>query len=421
MRYFVGFLVLLAAVPAYSESAASAALPKQTGWLDVADCSTISGWAWNAAQPSARLEIDLLEVNPHDGTVQGSPFATIQAENYRLDLQQAGIGDGAHGFHLITPASLKDGRMHFIVAAVAGTDGLLQIGLNTLSCPAEAIGYHYYFSDQLSAPAPDSWAIKGDSAITAEGVTSSSATGAVYLSRVPVPDGSSDYEVRTVLNLKESGGVYTTYLHASRDALAGPAASGSYYAVELQNPTFSEKGCTATLSISKRSSETVTELHSETVGCRDGMVVRAVSATDGHIGVWLDHFYLTMLEDSEVTAGQPGIGIRSAPAANSLSTIELGSLDRLAPGPLRSADIQVSTSAKRVELNWPRIADDPNGVGMGIYTVSRNGKVVAQVSRVHPTYVDHHVKPGVVYTYEIAAYDFHLNRTSTFLTVATPR
>ena len=151
MRYFARFLVLLAAVPAYSESAASAALP--TGWLDVADCSAISGWAWNAAQPSAGLEIDL-----YDGTVQGSPFATIQARNYRLDLQQAGIGDGVHGFLLSTPASLKDGRPHAIVAAVAGTDAQLQIGLNTLSCPAEAIGYHYYVAEQLNAPSPGSWA-----------------------------------------------------------------------------------------------------------------------------------------------------------------------------------------------------------------------------------------------------------------------
>src|SRR5277367_1450878 len=102
MKYFAGFLVFLATVPAFSESAA---LPKQTGWLDVADCSGISGWAWNAAQPSARLEIDL-----YDGSVQGMPLATIPAENFRLDLQQAGIGNGSHGFHISTPASLKDGR-----------------------------------------------------------------------------------------------------------------------------------------------------------------------------------------------------------------------------------------------------------------------------------------------------------------------
>src|SRR5271166_2111213 len=78
MKYFVGLLVLFAAVPAYPKSAAQ---PKQTGWLDVADCSGISGWAWNAAQPSARVEVSL-----YDGSVHGSPLATTTAENYRLDL-----------------------------------------------------------------------------------------------------------------------------------------------------------------------------------------------------------------------------------------------------------------------------------------------------------------------------------------------
>ena len=233
-----------------------------------------------------------------------------------------------------------------------------------------------------------------------------------------VPDGSSDYEVRASLNLKESGGVYTIYLHASSDALAGPAAAGSYYAVELQNPTFTEKGCSATLSISKRSSETVTDFNSETVACRDGMALRAVSASDGRIGLWIDYSKLTTIQDSEVAAGQAGIGVRGAPAANSLGAVSLGQLDRLAPGPLEPGDVQVSSSASRIELNWPRITDDPDGVGMGIYTISRDGEVVAKVSRAHPTYVDENVKPGAVYTYEIAAYDMHLNRTSTFLTVA---
>ena len=127
-----------------------------------------------------------------------------------------------------------------------------------------------------------------------------------------------------------------------------------------------------------------------------------------------------MPRNGNAFAHKSGIGIRSAPAANSLSTIELGPLDRLAPGPLRSADVQVSTSAKRVELTWPRITDDPNGVGMGIYTISRDGKVVANLLRVQSNYLDTNVTPGAVYTYEIAGYDMHLNRTSTFLTVATP-
>ena len=410
MKYVVGLLLLFTTLPAYPNSAAA---PKQTGWLDVADCSGISGWAWDSSQPSSRLQIDL-----YDGAIQGSPFATVTAANYRRDLQQAGIGDGAYAFYLTTPASLKDGRTHAIIAALAGTDIAIQTGVNTLSCPAGASGYRYYFSDQLSTLSPDNWSIKGD-ATGVDGLTSASASGAALISRVAVPDGSSEYEVRAALNLKESGGVYSIYLHASPDAMAGPAAAGSFYAIELQNPTFTEKGCTATLAISKRSSETVTSLHSEPVACHDGMVLRAVSGADGHLGVWLDHWNLTMLDDSEVAAGRPGIGVRGAPATNSLSAVDFGQLDRLAPGPLSPADVQVKASAHSVELSWPRITDDPNGIGVGVYTISRDGRQIAQVSRANPSYIDEKVQPGAVYTYEIAAFDMHLNRTSTFVTVAT--
>ena len=412
MRLVVGLLFLFSTLPAYPDAAAAS---KQTGWLDVADCSGISGWAWDASQPSARLQIDL-----YDGAVHGQPLATVEASNYRLDLQQSGIGDGAHGFYIATPPSLKDGRTHAIVATVSGTSTAIQVGINTLSCPAGSTGYRYYFSDPLSTISTDSWSVKGDAAAADGGLTSASANGAALISRVAVPDGSSNYEVRAALNLKASGGVYTLYLHASPDALSGPAGSGSYYAVEVQNPTFSDKGCTATLSISKRSSESVTELKSETIACHDGMALRAVSAADGRIGLWLDHWNLTMLDDSEVAGGQPGVGVRSAPAANSLGAVDLGQLDRLAPGPLSPADIQVTASANSVELQWPRITDDPDGIGMGIYTVSRDGKQIAKVSRANPSFIDKKVQAGAVYTYEIAAYDMHLNRTSTFVTVATP-
>ena len=343
MKYVVGLLLLCSTLPAFSESSAA---PKQTGWLDVADCSGISGWAWDSAQPSSRLQVDL-----YDGSVHGLPAATVTAANYRLDLRQAGIGDGAYGFYVPTPASLKDGRTHAIVATVSGTDNAIQLGVNTLSCPADATGYRYYLSDKLSSLSTDNWAIKGD-ANAADGFTSASANGAALLSKVAVPDGSSEYEVRASLSLKASGGVYTIYLHASPDAMSGPAASGSYYAIELQNPTFTEKGCTATLAISKRSSETVTSLHSQTAACNDGMVLRAVAGADGHLGVWLNHWNLITVDDSEVAAGQPGIGARSAPAENSLSAVDLGQLDRLSPGPLSPADVQVKASAHSVELTW---------------------------------------------------------------------
>ena len=411
MKYAVGFLILISALPACADSAAVA---KQTGWLDIADCSGISGWAWDAAQPSARLQIDL-----YDGGVHGLPVATVSASNYRRDLQQVGIGDGAYGFYVATPASLKDGRTHAIIATVSGTDSAIQIGTNTLSCPANATGYSYYFSDKMSALSSDNWTVLGDASAVDGGVTSASVTGASLLSRITVPDDSSNYEVRAALNLKQSGGVYTIYLHASPDAIAGPVAAGSYYAIELQNPTFSDKGCSATLAISKRSSDTVTSLHSETVACHDGMVIRAVAAMDGKIGVWMDHWNLITVDDSEVAVGQPGVGVREAPAVNSIGGVDLGQLDRVAPGPLSPADVTATATANEVQLQWPRITDDPNGIGMGIYTISRDGNVVAHVSRADPSFVDKSVAPGAVYTYEVAGYDMHLNRTSTFVTVAT--
>jgi len=415
MKYFLGLLALMGAATAYSETAATIAKQPQTGWLDSADCSAISGWAWDSSQPSARLEINL-----YDGSTQGSPFATLSAANYRQDLQQAGIGDGVHAFYMNTPATLKDGRTHAIIATLASSGEAIKIGTNTLSCPAGATGYRYYFSDKLTAISAEQWSIRGDAVQAADGVTSASASGAILLSRIAVPDGSSDSEVRASLNLKASGGVYTIYLHASPDALAGSAASGSYYAVEVENPTFSDNGCTATLSISKRSSETVTSLHSEQISCHDGMTLRAIAAADGHVGVWLDYSNLTKIDDAEVTGGVAGIGVRSAPAINSLGGVDLGALDRLAPGPLSPADIQVKASANSIELDWPRITDDPDGTGVGGYTISRDGKFIANVSRANPSFIDSKVQPGAVYTYEIAAYDMHLNRTSTFVTVAAP-
>jgi len=411
MKYALGFAIVLSFAPVYAESAAA---QKVAGWLDIADCSGISGWAWDASQPSQRLSLDL-----YDGSVQGSPLATAEASNLRPDLKRLGMGDGAYGFYVATPAALKDGRTHAIVAAVSGTTTQIETGVNTLACPADARGYNYYFTDTLSAMKQESWASRGDTNVTPDGFTSASASGAALISRVAVPDATSDYEVRAFLNLKQSGGVYTIYLHASPDALAG-ADSGSYYAVELQNPTFTEQACTATLAISKRSSDSVTSLLSRDVACQQGMELRAVAAENGRIGVWVDHRNLAIVEDSEVAGGQPGLGVRNAPASNALTAVQLGTLDRLAPGPLQPSDVKVATSANSVELSWPRITDDPNGTGIGVYEVSRDGKVIAHVSRVNPTFTDKEVAPGGEYTYEISAYDMHLNRTSTFVTVAMP-
>ena len=58
--------------------------------IDSADWSGVKGWIWNPQQPLQRVELELL-----DGD---TVLATAAASEYREDLEQAGIGDGRHGF-----------------------------------------------------------------------------------------------------------------------------------------------------------------------------------------------------------------------------------------------------------------------------------------------------------------------------------
>ncbi len=99
------------------------------GFLDVANCRTISGWAWDAKRPKRRLTIEIL-----DGA---APVMTVEADRHRPDLEAAGFGDGAHGFRMPTPSSLKDGKMHVLWARIAGTKFALDGGPKRLVCQPE--------------------------------------------------------------------------------------------------------------------------------------------------------------------------------------------------------------------------------------------------------------------------------------------
>jgi len=60
------------------------------GYIDHADQNGINGWAWCQAAPTTPLRLEVLE----DDRVIG----TVLADQFREDLQSAGIGDGRHGF-----------------------------------------------------------------------------------------------------------------------------------------------------------------------------------------------------------------------------------------------------------------------------------------------------------------------------------
>jgi hypothetical protein len=110
--------------------------PVYQGYHDVADCQTISGWAWDRNQPNTATSVDI-----YDGT---SLIATVAANQFRQDLLNAGIGNGIHGFSFTVPASLKNGVSHSIRVRFAGTATDLTNSPKTITCGGSTPFYQGY-------------------------------------------------------------------------------------------------------------------------------------------------------------------------------------------------------------------------------------------------------------------------------------
>jgi hypothetical protein len=96
------------------------------GFLDSADCDGVTGWAYDPATPDAAVTVVI-----HDGT---EPVATVAANEYRPDLQAAGVGDGRHGFSYLPGSRLRDGGDHTVSATVLGTSHALQGSPISMRC-----------------------------------------------------------------------------------------------------------------------------------------------------------------------------------------------------------------------------------------------------------------------------------------------
>jgi hypothetical protein len=75
------------------------------GLLDHFDRDRVTGWAWQSGQdgPTALQVWD-----------NGKPLLRILANFYRADLQEAGIGDGRHGFDIVIPGGLSPLSRHVL-------------------------------------------------------------------------------------------------------------------------------------------------------------------------------------------------------------------------------------------------------------------------------------------------------------------
>jgi hypothetical protein len=99
------------------------------GRVDKATYEVIHGWAWDKRHPDTPIAVDI-----YDGDTL---LGTVKADLTRVDLENAGIGDGRHAFSFRTPDSVNDLKNHVICARVAGTN--IKVG-GKLITPAE--GYH---------------------------------------------------------------------------------------------------------------------------------------------------------------------------------------------------------------------------------------------------------------------------------------
>ena len=109
--------------------------------------------------------------------------------------------------------------------------------------------YTYYYSDTFTSINTANWQQNGAVTATPSGLTATSANGGSLISKIAVPDGTSDYEVKTTLTLAASGGTYIQYVRATLDAMSGPVSSGTFYVVELQSPV---PGGNGTLALYKK-------------------------------------------------------------------------------------------------------------------------------------------------------------------------
>jgi hypothetical protein len=297
--------------------------------------------------------------------------------------------------------------------------------------------YAYQYIDQLTSISTTNWYQNGSLTATIVGLTAPTANGGALVYKPAWPDGTSDYEVYSQLKLPTAG-TYTFYqlVRASSDAMAGPSPVGTYYSIEIQNPTLSSGNYTATLAINKRVSNSVTLLTSTSISCYNGMIVRTVvhgssifviysSPYSGNNLGWPAAISTTDSSGSPITSGAPGVGAYGiTPSGDAISPVQLGLLDRIAPNAVNGQSVGTYILPTQVQMQWQGVVDNQNGIGLWDYHVYRcpgSPCTLVQIGETFtPGYLDEAVRASTLYTYGIQAFDAHQNAAAmTTFTVQT--
>jgi PKD repeat protein len=130
-------------------------VPVYDGYVEVLNCSQISGWAWDSTHGNDPITVNIY---------RGDTFVTTRNANlFRQDLVNAGKGNGVHGFTYAPNSSFKDGvwrtagvrfptggHLNYLVASDLQCDAMLFPGLT----PAQNLstgGVTYTVGTQFSA------------------------------------------------------------------------------------------------------------------------------------------------------------------------------------------------------------------------------------------------------------------------------
>lgn len=107
------------------------------GYVDVANCTEIAGWAWDPKTPDQPVMVEIYD-RAEDG---GRTLLTTRlADGYRQDLSQVLNDNGLHGYHIYTSTLISDGERHTLeLEIVNSAEGLANRPMyqnqRVLTCP----------------------------------------------------------------------------------------------------------------------------------------------------------------------------------------------------------------------------------------------------------------------------------------------
>ena len=297
------------------------------------------------------------------------------------------------------------------------------VAVLALVLPRLLAAYTYYYSLSIapynnSAISSNDWwinSIFGDEyLVDANGLVGPAAN---LISKAGVPSGSADYEVKVTIP-NASAPRAGVYLRASSDAKffdVNGNSTGTFYMVY-----FNGVGIYVYKQTGNQYLRTLLGV-AQAPGLTSPGVMRVVMRGN-KISVFLNGQPWGAWTDSEISAGQPGVGsdgvyYRYYPTG--ISGIDLGAIETVAPTPSGTTPTVTATSPYSVTLNWQAGADDANGSGLVAYAVLRNGVQIATTST--PGWVDNTAAEFATYTYTIRLVDYHGNTADmTPVTVTTP-